>query len=207
MLDCIIVECVHNIDSSRCWLGDLFIVCVHWQSQYLVLKKKTFSASVRVRFFAVLYFALILFVIDFFIVALTPSWHQNILKHIKISQAQIACHLYVYLERKNQPLPCRNIWIAVCCICCVLDRFFFWSFVCRCFLEVSISVECDLLEVFAATEDYSVVQANLANNKPFLIQFRFKYGDLFGEKRKLFASRNPSCMANARGAPETTIQV
>lgn len=28
--------------------------------------------------------SMILFVIDFFIVPLTPSWHQNILKHIKI---------------------------------------------------------------------------------------------------------------------------
>lgn len=42
--------------------------------------------------------------------------------------------------------------------------------------EVSISVECYLGEVFfCCSKDYFVAQANSANNKPFLIQFYFKY--------------------------------
>lgn len=71
-----------SIVSSVCWHGI-----------YSLYVRALFSALSLYLSFGFSFGSVILFVIDFFIVPLTPSWHQNILKHIKIFQTQIASHL------------------------------------------------------------------------------------------------------------------
>lgn len=77
---------------------------MHGQFFFFIFCSLSFSPFYD--FLVVVWFCVILFVIDFFIVPLTPSWHQNILKHIKISQTLIA---FPFVGRVFHV----NVWVNV----------------------------------------------------------------------------------------------